>query len=115
MEHQVVTENMWLFYAIGYLGLFGRILWEARKLGTQLDALTAYMKANSLIIVYSVFCYNAALSLWMWTDILSAVGFFKGELNGGTVIAGFLADMLFNKAVQSTKKKLEEPGEPPSP
>lgn len=108
MEHAEVAESMWIFYAIGYIGLLIRVGWESLRGGTTFAALFDYVKKNSLVITLSFLSYNAVLAVWMWTDLLGVVGMFKGELNGLTVVMGAIADLAFNKVVQLAKERIEK-------
>ena len=117
MEHADIQESMWVFYAVGYIGLLIRVGWEALRGGTTFSALASYVKSNSLVITLSILSYNAVLAVWMWTDLMGVVGMFKGELNGLTVVIGAIADVAFNKVVSVAKSRLEqklgEEAEPP--
>ena len=115
MEHAEIGESMWIFYAVGYIGLLIRVGWEALRGGTTFSALASYVKSNSLVITLSILSYNAVLAVWMWTDLMGVVGMFKGELNGLTVVIGAIADIAFNKVVSVAKSRLEQKlQEPPT-
>ncbi len=102
MEHQ----TSWiLFYCLGYIGLLYHVIKNSLKIGRTLDALTGYVKANSLSVLATFVIYNGVCAMWAFTDIFSAFGLMKGELSAMTIPLAYMADSMFKDAVEKFAKK----------
>ena len=94
-----------LFYAIGFLGVVIKFGKEMLSVGTSLDVAKGYIKANGLVIILHFLTYTGLIAMWLTTDIFSMAGGYKGILNGMTVVFGYGAQLMFDKAVPKLAEK----------
>ena len=102
---QHVAINWILFYGLGYIGLFYHVIKNALKLGKTLEALSVYVKQNSLSVLATLVVYNGVCAMWASTDIFSAFGLMRGELSAMTIPLAYMADSMFKDAVEKWSKK----------
>jgi hypothetical protein len=90
----------WLiFYLLGFLGVVIKFGKEMLTQGTSLSVAKDYIRAHGLVIVLHFITYTGLIAMWLTTDVFALAGGYKGILNGMTVVFGYAAQMMFDKAV----------------
>lgn len=95
-----------LFYALGFLGVVIKFGKEMLARGTSFAVVKTYLHDNGLVVALHFITYTGLIAIWLTTDIFAFAGGYKGILNAMTIVFGYGAQMIFDKAVPRIAERL---------